>query len=129
MPDETPIPWARTRKRMEDEKALDMARDAYRELMEIHNDPKKQKELEKVSIEEMNKAVACIAQLTTKKEEIVAHVIERASEVIGNRDKALRWMGTPIRALDFATPISLLGTKKGAQRVNRVLGQMEHGIW
>ncbi len=48
---------------------------------------------------------------------------------MGDKNEALRWMGTPIRALDFATPISLLSTKKGTQRVNDVLGQMERGIW
>ena len=33
-------------------------------------------------------------------------VINRAVEVIGDRDEALRWMGTPpVRALDYATPI------------------------
>jgi putative toxin-antitoxin system antitoxin component (TIGR02293 family) len=62
-------------------------------------------------------------------ERVMTNLIGRASEVIGDKNEALRWMGTPIRALDFATPISLLSTKKGAQRVNDVLGQMEHGIW
>ena len=62
-------------------------------------------------------------------ERVMTNLIGRASEVIGDKNEALRWMGTPIRALDFATPISLLSTKKGAQRVNDVLGQMERGIW
>ena len=35
-------------------------------------------------------------------------IIERAVSVIGDRGKALRWMGTPIPALNYATPISLL---------------------
>jgi putative toxin-antitoxin system antitoxin component (TIGR02293 family) len=56
-------------------------------------------------------------------------IIERATEVIGDRDEALRWLGTPVRGLDYATPISLLGTDEGAQLVNDILGQMEHGIW
>jgi putative toxin-antitoxin system antitoxin component (TIGR02293 family) len=56
-------------------------------------------------------------------------VVDRATEVIGNRDEAMRWLGTPVRALDFATPISLLGTSEGTARVEDVLGQMEHGVW
>lgn len=56
-------------------------------------------------------------------------VIRRAIEVIGDHDKALRWLGTPVRALDYATPISLLGTQHGIDLVNDVLSQMEHGIW
>lgn len=45
-------------------------------------------------------------------------IIERAVKVIGNRDEAMRWLGTPVRALDYATPISLLGTSVGATRVD-----------
>jgi putative toxin-antitoxin system antitoxin component (TIGR02293 family) len=59
----------------------------------------------------------------------VAKVITRATEVIGDSDEAMRWLGTPVRALDYATPISLLGTGEGARRVEDVLGQMEHGVW
>jgi len=55
-------------------------------------------------------------------------LIGRAIEVIGDRNEAMRWMGTPVRALDYATPISLLATSEGARRVENVLGQMEHGI-
>lgn len=62
-------------------------------------------------------------------EPAIKSVIVRASEVIGNRTEALRWLGTPVRSLDFATPISLLGTSEGMMRVTDVLGQMEHGVW
>jgi uncharacterized protein (DUF2384 family) len=56
-------------------------------------------------------------------------LIVKATEVLGSRDAAMRWLGTPVRGLDFATPISLLGTKDGTDRVSDVLGQMEHGVW
>lgn len=56
-------------------------------------------------------------------------IIERAVEVVGDRVEAMRWLGTPVRALGFATPISVLATREGALRVMDVLGQMEHGIW
>ena len=59
----------------------------------------------------------------------VESVIARATEVMGDRDEAMRWQGTPIRVLDYATPVSLLGTREGATRVESVLGQMEHGVW
>ena len=59
----------------------------------------------------------------------VESVIDRAIEVMGDRDEAMRWLGTPVRALDYATPISLLGTSAGATRVEEVLGRMEHGVW
>ncbi len=55
-------------------------------------------------------------------------VIERAVEVLGNRETALRWLGKPVRALDYATPISLLTDPAGKERVMDVLTRMEHGI-
>ena len=54
--------------------------------------------------------------------------IDRAIEVIGDRDTALRWLGTPVRALDYATPISCLHNPKGQSDVLRVLTQLEHGV-
>lgn len=56
-------------------------------------------------------------------------IINCATEVIGDREEALRWLRTPVRELDFATPTSLLATEEGQLRVNDLLGQMEHGIW
>jgi hypothetical protein len=59
----------------------------------------------------------------------VEPIIERIVEVMGNREQAMRWLGTPVRALDFATPISMMATSSGKKRVLDVLGQMEHGVW
>jgi putative toxin-antitoxin system antitoxin component (TIGR02293 family) len=56
-------------------------------------------------------------------------ILGLATEVIGNRQRAMTWLGTPLRGLGFATPISLLGTKMGKEEVTDILGQMEHGIW
>jgi putative toxin-antitoxin system antitoxin component (TIGR02293 family) len=58
----------------------------------------------------------------------IGQVIDRAVAVIGDRDEALRWIGTPVAALDYATPISLLATSKGKDRVLVVLDQLEHGV-
>lgn len=57
-----------------------------------------------------------------------ASVLHRAVEVIGDKNDALRWMGTPVRALEYATPVSMLGTRKGRQAVVTVLGRLEHGV-
>lgn len=65
----------------------------------------------------------------TNEGEMLTAAIERATEVIGDRQEAMRWLGTPVRALNFASPISLLGTSAGARRVIDVLGQMERGVW
>lgn len=64
----------------------------------------------------------------TRLEADVEPIVERAIEVIGNREEALRWLGTPVRALDYATPISGLHSPAGRQQVLAVLTQLEHGV-
>jgi putative toxin-antitoxin system antitoxin component (TIGR02293 family) len=59
---------------------------------------------------------------------VLETVTRRAVEVIGDRERALRWMGTPVRALGYSTPISLLSTVPGEQAVLTVLGRLEHGV-
>ena len=61
--------------------------------------------------------------------EELTKAVARATEVFGDEDKAFRWLGTPVAALDYATPISRLGTHQGAMRVDDVLTQIEHGVW
>jgi putative toxin-antitoxin system antitoxin component (TIGR02293 family) len=55
-------------------------------------------------------------------------VIRRTVEVIGDQPSAMRWLGTPVRALDYATPISLLHDDKGREAVLTVLGRLKHGV-
>jgi putative toxin-antitoxin system antitoxin component (TIGR02293 family) len=55
-------------------------------------------------------------------------VIHRAVEVIGDHHNAMQWLGTPVRALNYATPISLLYEAKGREDVLNVLGCIEHGV-
>lgn len=57
-----------------------------------------------------------------------AAVIRRTVEVIGNQPDAMRWLGTPVRALNYATPISLLHDAKGREDVLIALGRLEHGV-
>ncbi|HEY1339979.1 MAG TPA: MbcA/ParS/Xre antitoxin family protein [Bryobacteraceae bacterium] len=58
----------------------------------------------------------------------IDEAIHRAIEVIGSREEAMRWLGTPVRALDFATPISLLHDPTGREQVLSVLLRLEHGV-
>jgi putative toxin-antitoxin system antitoxin component (TIGR02293 family) len=55
-------------------------------------------------------------------------VINRAIEVIGDEKEAMRWLGTPVPALAYATPISLLNSPEGQTAVLNVLTQLEHGV-
>jgi len=40
----------------------------------------------------------------------------------------MRWLGTPVRALNYATPISLLHDSQGRDAVLAVLGRLENGV-
>jgi hypothetical protein len=66
---------------------------------------------------------------TEQSERTISTVAKRATEVLGSEDEAMRWLGSPVRGLDFATPISLLASKHGIKRVYDLLGQMEYGVW
>src|ERR1700722_6931068 len=61
--------------------------------------------------------------------EELTKAVARATEVFGDEEAALRWLGTPVAALDYATPLSCLGSHQGATQVNDVLTQIEHGVW
>ena len=69
---------------------------------------------------------ALIANATLSKAETA--VFDEAHRVIGDRNEAMRWMGTPVRALDYATPVSLVGMQKGRDAVFAVLSRLEHGV-
>ncbi len=56
-------------------------------------------------------------------------VLERAIEVIGSKEAAMRWLGTPVRALGYATPISRLASSQGQEEVRMILGRLEYGVW
>ena len=55
-------------------------------------------------------------------------VFDRANEVIGDREEAMRWMRTPVRALEYATPVSLVTRDDGGKAVLALLEGLEHGI-
>ena len=57
-----------------------------------------------------------------------AQVLRRAVEVFGDKAEAIDWMRTPIRALEYARPDSLLITPEGCDAILTVLGRLEHGV-
>ncbi|SPE38083.1 hypothetical protein SBA6_810011 [Candidatus Sulfopaludibacter sp. SbA6] len=59
----------------------------------------------------------------------IVEVTARAMEVFGAREKALRWLNSPVRSLGDQTPLSLLNTPEGVARVQDTLGRVEHGVW
>ena len=59
----------------------------------------------------------------------IVEVTARAIEVLGSREKALRWLKAPVRSLGDRPPLSLLDTPESIERVKDVLGRIEHGVW
>jgi putative toxin-antitoxin system antitoxin component (TIGR02293 family) len=58
----------------------------------------------------------------------VHDVLARASEVLGSRAGAQRWVVSPNPAFGGAPPLSLLDTSLGWERVKDTLGRIEHGV-
>ena len=54
---------------------------------------------------------------------------QRAAEVVGGRGEARKWMQEPNRALGGSSPLQFADTEPGARRVERLLGQIEHGVF
>ena len=76
------------------------------------------------------KTIRVNAVLTKRRQQAAdeSAVLDSAIKVIGNKTEAMRWMGTPVRALGYATPISLLLNRKGVQAVIAVLERLEYGV-
>lgn len=61
----------------------------------------------------------------TSKQEIV----EKATEVFGSRDEALRWLNRPAMALDQRAPMSMMQTYEGRLSVKTLLTQLEYCVY
>jgi putative toxin-antitoxin system antitoxin component (TIGR02293 family) len=59
----------------------------------------------------------------------MARVYANAVEMIGNREKAIEWLGTPNRALGGERPLDQLDTDVGAQMVDDILGRIAYGVY
>ena len=56
-------------------------------------------------------------------------VLKQATAVIGDKEKALRWLGTPVRDLNYKTPVAMLSEAGGTQAVLSVLSRLEYGVF
>ena len=57
--------------------------------------------------------------------QVAAHAIE----IMGDDEKAGRWLTKPNRALTGGVPLELLDTPIGASQVDEILGRIEHGLF
>jgi putative toxin-antitoxin system antitoxin component (TIGR02293 family) len=56
-------------------------------------------------------------------------ITRSAVEVFGDSELASRWLKEPNPALSGATPLSLLDTEPGRDKVLSLLGQIDHGVY
>ncbi len=59
----------------------------------------------------------------------VARITRRAVEVLGSQSVAIDWLKKPNAALGERSPLSLLDTDAGAEKVSDVLGRIEYGVY
>jgi putative toxin-antitoxin system antitoxin component (TIGR02293 family) len=58
-----------------------------------------------------------------------SRLLERATELFGNIDKARAWLKHPQRGLGGAIPLDYAETEVGAQEVEKLLGRMKYGVY
>jgi putative toxin-antitoxin system antitoxin component (TIGR02293 family) len=59
----------------------------------------------------------------------LARVVERAVQVLGDRERARRWLTAPSPALGQAVPLALLDTDLGTHQVEELLGRIDFGVY
>ena len=59
----------------------------------------------------------------------MARVYANAVVMIGDEEKAIRWLGTPNRALGGGKPIDQLDTDTGTRMVEDILGRIAYGVY
>jgi putative toxin-antitoxin system antitoxin component (TIGR02293 family) len=59
----------------------------------------------------------------------MARVYANAVEMIGDREKAIAWLGTPNRALGGERPLDQLDTDLGTRMVEDILGRIAYGVY
>ena len=57
----------------------------------------------------------------------LARIVALASEYLGDRGRAIRWLKRPNRALGGIAPIATLDTEPGAREVENILGRIAYG--
>ena len=59
----------------------------------------------------------------------VARMVALADQVFSSHDKALAWLRAPDDRLNGRTPLSLLHTESGGRAVEKMLWQIEEGVY
>ncbi len=59
----------------------------------------------------------------------VAGLLEHATSLFKDKDKALNWLKSPKKALDGKSPLEYADTSVGIEKVNDLLGRLEYGVY
>ena len=59
----------------------------------------------------------------------LVRLVTQATDVLGDHRKAIHWLESPNRALEGATPLSLLDTDIGTQAAEAVLTRIDFGVY
>ncbi len=59
----------------------------------------------------------------------LAKIIALATDILGSRNKATRWLHKPNRTLTGESPLSRLDTAIGMSQVEEILYRLEHGLF
>jgi putative toxin-antitoxin system antitoxin component (TIGR02293 family) len=57
----------------------------------------------------------------------LARIVAHAHQSLGDRERAMRWLKHPNRALGGLAPITAIDTELGARQVENVLGRIAYG--
>lgn len=57
----------------------------------------------------------------------LARIVAIAREFLGDRERAVRWLQAPNRALGGIAPLSAIDTELGARQVENILGRIAYG--
>ena len=63
---------------------------------------------------------AAAKRCAMKKDDIPADILEKAVQVIGDEDNAMKWLFNPKRVLNGITPADHAQTMEGAEEVRRI---------
>lgn len=59
----------------------------------------------------------------------LGRVVALAEDILGDRERATRWLQRPNRALGQRVPLTCLDTDLGARSVEEVLQRLAHGVY
>ena len=58
----------------------------------------------------------------------VMRVVAAAIVTVGSDAKAWRWLERPTSLLDDVSPLSIIETAGGVERIEQILGRIDHGL-